>query len=53
MDVRERIRIMVIMMEEIFHTVKFASFKQQLTVNFGMLCCILKADERVLENVIL
>jgi len=42
---------MVIKMEQIFHIVKCASFKQQLTVDFGMLCCILKAEERVLESV--
>ena len=42
---------MVIMMEQIFHTVKCASFKQQLTVDCGMRCCILKSEERVLERV--
>jgi hypothetical protein len=38
---------MVRMMEEIFHTVNSASFKQQLTMEFRMLYCILKTEERV------
>jgi hypothetical protein len=53
MDVRERIWIMVRTMEEIFHTVKCASFIQQLTMDFGMLYCILKAEEGVVVRVIL
>lgn len=47
MDVRERIWITMRMLEEIFHTVNSASFKQQLTMDFRMLYCILKAEERV------
>jgi hypothetical protein len=42
---------MVRMMEEIFHTVNSASFKQQLTMDFRMLYCILKAEEKVVMSV--
>jgi hypothetical protein len=47
MDVRERMWVTVRMMEEILHTVNSASFKQQLTMDFRMLYCILKNEERV------
>jgi hypothetical protein len=51
MDVRERTEIMVRMVEEIFHTSNSATFKQQLTMDFRMLYCILKSEERVVVSV--
>ena len=50
MGVRERTCIMVKVMEEISRTVQ-SSRKQHRTMDFGALCCIQKAEERVVVSV--